>query len=1116
MVDPNIIRSGLSEEDHRPPRELFSWSRHEGSRSNKTNRVGRFRCLSPTNHSHSAKRGDDTENTSLPGLRRSASVTCQPYKYRDIKRKGLATARGEEFGFKGQRTSGSRRRASSEGATSSVLKKNYSAVRATDGMWQFTSRIKNIRETPVSRGDAFALIREFEAAMAVVKNEGNGGEGKDRSGAFSSPMQNDMHALKDEVRRTFSARVEIAEAVQIMNRGAKDEGIMGGYGIGKEHGRCRDGSEAGLDRGQSYDGDEGSCDVDVSALSLTGEWVRNAVGLSPKDWASIQSVLGSCLFEQKWLDLTCGELGEQVAVACLPHGQLLQEIRRRSASVFNRLHKLFSDLLWVLDRCVASLLQGRRERKRAEENWTRKLADSQADHEARIKAIRDSQGCEDQEQARARREAKAQVERMGNTLGTLKGIFKTMQADEKAMAEMDLKDHCRALEQEISELKKETTEFRALKEKHARVEAEVRVARAEIASAKMRIAKADEELERRQSLVKELMDNEAKRLTEIEAMKAGTDAVGSGDENDSNYGEGHGGRKQKKTGTNVAGSRKHNNCFDLRGTERREDATAVGNSSKLNSGRKGQCEENDHEEDEDEENIGSSVLCIKCRKALDDLGNIADTLEKERRLKGEPRLLCHAYRLLLPNLKGRRPSRTVTWVRTVMRAILRAKVWDDSVLRYKQDLRARFPEFVYSWFEPPRVIMTAADARGKSNLVTRADEDRWGLYYGVKTLARESPEATIFWHLLNETNGEDYLTFLAYCLSIVEGTAGAMLREQWGISETCTDIHTLRHNADEVRMAQGDGDSVTVDGVREGSDNGAEVKASETIETLASGKEVVWLLSSDAVEVVHHVLVKALDEQKRKVLEATKAISVSCQGRLYDQEDPRSSTCVDLFLFLRILLHSFKEEQVNRRAAVRLMFETAATGVLTDGNPIYGDGISVDQSALAATETMYRSLLDDSKATIDLPQFMVIARTLWPEVTTSEAVALFRDAHEETNGEVDYQTFLKLADRWQFFSNALQLPVHMPSRADRGHRGLDVVTKSNLGALVHRHYTLMRPAIERIRTMLPESAVKQLVKCQRAVERELRDVRISCGIYQNALKGFDVIGHPSGKGQGCI
>lgn len=45
---------------------------------------------------------------------------------------------------------------------------------------------------------------------------------------------------------------------------------------------------------------------------------------------------------------------------------------------------------------------------------------------------------------------------------------------------------------------------------------------------------------------------------------------------------------------------------------------------------------------------------------------------------------------------------------------------------------------------------------------------RWRLYYGVKALALESAEAAIFWHLLNETNGEDYLTFLVYCLAIVE------------------------------------------------------------------------------------------------------------------------------------------------------------------------------------------------------------------------------------------------------------------------------------------------------------------------------------------------------------
>lgn len=39
--------------------------------------------------------------------------------------------------------------------------------------------------------------------------------------------------------------------------------------------------------------------------------------------------------------------------------------------------------------------------------------------------------------------------------------------------------------------------------------------------------------------------------------------------------------------------------------------------------------QDDGDSDDDYEGeVGSSVLCIKCRKALDDLSNIADALEK--------------------------------------------------------------------------------------------------------------------------------------------------------------------------------------------------------------------------------------------------------------------------------------------------------------------------------------------------------------------------------------------------------------------------------------------------------------------------------------------------------
>lgn len=67
-------------------------------------------------------------------------------------------------------------------------------VRGTDGTWQFIARVKHVRETPVSRGDAYSLVEEFESAMAVMDKQKDGPEG--RVEAFTSPMQNDMHALQ--------------------------------------------------------------------------------------------------------------------------------------------------------------------------------------------------------------------------------------------------------------------------------------------------------------------------------------------------------------------------------------------------------------------------------------------------------------------------------------------------------------------------------------------------------------------------------------------------------------------------------------------------------------------------------------------------------------------------------------------------------------------------------------------------------------------------------------------------------------------------------------------------------------------------------------------------------
>ena len=107
-----------------------------------------------------------------------------------------------------------------------------------------------------------------------------------------------------------------------------------------------------------------------------------------------------------------------------------------------------------------------------------------------------------------------------------------------------------------------------------------------------------------------------------------------------------------------------------------------------------------------------------------------------------------------------------------MRSIMRAKQLDDSRCERSGQLRTRFPDFVYAWFEPPAHVLVGADSgEAREALMAEADEDRWGLYYGVKALSRELPEARLFYNFLDEKYGEDELTFFLYCLRVLDAEA---------------------------------------------------------------------------------------------------------------------------------------------------------------------------------------------------------------------------------------------------------------------------------------------------------------------------------------------------------
>ena len=101
-----------------------------------------------------------------------------------------------------------------------------------------------------------------------------------------------------------------------------------------------------------------------------------------------------------------------------------------------------------------------------------------------------------------------------------------------------------------------------------------------------------------------------------------------------------------------------------------------------------------------EETPPTSVLCIKCKRSLDDLTNIRAAVYGGTGGK-EAKKQCEAFRSFLPNLRGRRPTKGTEWLKTCMRSILLSKMREDvSLLQIKGHI-SRFPHFVYAWFEKP-------------------------------------------------------------------------------------------------------------------------------------------------------------------------------------------------------------------------------------------------------------------------------------------------------------------------------------------------------------------------------------------------------------------------------
>lgn len=815
----------------------------------------------------------------------------------------------------------------------------------------------------------------------------------------------------------------------------------------------------------------------------------------------------SSLHLEPWLDsfikceclkVMCDEVtskfSDMLAISSIELGSVLRKLRLTYKQSFEQMHFSWKNLRQSYLEHETDLHNGRdkiNQLVKELENKEREMNKYFDSEILRINAEFNAEKARDKEKLI---QTEFKMDQMSDTLKYLNGIFRTMQSDGGALKAADLQSRCYTLEKENADLLNQNTALDSIRASLSTTELRVRELEKENKQQKDDILGLNVQLQRRDEVIKGLMEREALRNAEIEKLQK---------------------ISKMKDDELIA--------VDLKDT-------------------------------------ATSVLCIKCKKSLDDLTNIREAIMGNIASGNASRLQCQAFRILLPNLKGRQPNRSVKWLRQSMRSILLSKMKEDVHLQFFKGNLSRFPAYVHSWF------VRKTEGRGASHLAKQlavADEDRWGLYYGVRALSKEDPEALVFWSLLDETYGEDGLQFIIYSLSVLLSIGGPSLWKQFG-------------------SAMDRGATINVSWCKYTSSQSDNTK--KVLDT-------IWIDIEVAKEATKMILVRALSTHISDALEAIDALKVapseidlqilqalmqedaakeagnSSEGDDIDEEtnkriipeDPAfietktnsvhmsstKPTHINLFMWMRLMLQQVHADQIQRAAAVRLMFETASVGALTSQTS-YDTTSGNNKSSANKGSNEFGA----TGAHVEFPQFQSICQTLFPRIPAVEIAALYVSCFEAGQHRVSSETFVKLADERGLFAYALKLPTLPLLRSTRAtytisatytelnndeesalkndvdnkdggddqiHQKLKSLAnvvlfnnktqeavRSKLITLVHRKLAAVTPAISQMLTTLPEKWRTLLEDALETVRTSLQDshVRLRDGISSKVSKSY--------------
>ncbi|RHY67818.1 hypothetical protein DYB30_006317 [Aphanomyces astaci] len=651
-----------------------------------------------------------------------------------------------------------------------------------------------------------------------------------------------------------------------------------------------------FDAAMSYSGGKDNWEGDRKTALIDRDYMAvrvqaNVVALYRPATDVTKRLLTSIVFEQKWSDIVLGELEGMLLVSFFEQGNLLRNVRIQYATAFYRLETHFTACEAEKKRALDEATQCRAALTQQATAHVTGMASLRQEYETAIAALKDQMEHERAEADRKLFDAKEQIAKMSETMKTLNAIFKQMREDSDKVRAVELKETNEKLERKCSALDDEAKLLRPLME-----------------AASTRLQELVASVEDKDRIIENLLHRQEQLLVKQDMMV---------DQ-----------QRTKGSGGNDAG-----------GAEASHDDGA--------------------------NPPDASHLCTRCQMSLldDTSGNGgggnnnyvgvatgggscsvgAQPIPLARRRDGK-RVQCLAYRILLPNLQGRRPTKDVSWTLGCMRAILYAKQLDDAICFHMGlPIRLRMAEFVYAWFAPVDNPDLPSDQRDAVYAQVR-------LYYGAKLLSRDSTEAKVFLSFLDEKYGDDEAT------------------------------------ADE----------------RDAFDSN--MKAMATLSLPPSDRPT----------------------------------------RVVSFDGKNDGPMLDAFQWLNLMLQEYREEQAQRRAAIRLMFQTATT-----------NSNSTTQTTSSSTDDLMAS--GSANAEMDMEQFRAMVVALNSDVTAGTIATFYRASYERGDGHVTYDAFMATAEALHFFTSCMRLSspnVLATTHVDTSGGGGINAPHARLGSLVAKHFTL--------------------------------------------------------------